>query len=127
MTAPFNPAQGPIPIEAEISGPTARSNPRLLIDTAATMTLIDPSRLIAIGYNPAASPHRAQVATGGGVVTVPRVVLNRMTVLGTHRIGFPVLSHALPPGSGVDGLLGLDFLRGQVLTLDFRAGLITLS
>jgi hypothetical protein len=33
----------------------------------------------------------------------------------------------LPPGAGVDGLLGLDFLRGQSLTIDFRSGEITLS
>jgi hypothetical protein len=35
---------------------------------------------------------------------------------------FPVLGHTLPPSAGVDGLLGLDFLRGQSLTLDFRSG-----
>jgi len=58
---------------------------------------------------------------------VPRVVLNRLTVLGQHRIGFAVVSHPLPPEAGVDGLLGLDFLRDQTLTLDFRAGTISLS
>ncbi len=64
---------------------------------------------------------------GGGSVSVPRVVLNRLTVLGQHRIGFAVLSHPLPPDAGVDGLLGLDFFRGSVLTLDFRSGLMTLN
>jgi hypothetical protein len=33
----------------------------------------------------------------------------------------------LPASSGLDGLLGLDFLRGQVLTLDFPSTLINLS
>ena len=64
---------------------------------------------------------------GGGVESVPRLILTRLTALGQHRFGFPVLSHPLPPEAGVDGLLGLDFLRGQLLTLDFRGGLITLA
>ena len=33
----------------------------------------------------------------------------------------------LPPSAGVDGLLGLDFLRGQNLTIDFRAGQVTVA
>ena len=33
----------------------------------------------------------------------------------------------IPADAGVDGLLGLDFLRGHVLTLDFRGGIITLA
>lgn len=127
MTAPFDPRQGPILIEAEVSGPTGRSNLQLLLDTGATMTVIDPTLLVAVGYDPAASPDRVQVAMGGGVASVPRLVLNRLTVLGHHRIGIAVLSHALPPEAGVDGLLELDFLRGRILNLDFQAGLIALN
>jgi predicted aspartyl protease len=127
MTAAFDPTQGPIVIEAEVSGPTGRSSLQLLVDTGATMTVIDPTLLIAVGYDPAASPDRVSVAMGGGVTTVPRLVLNRLTVLGHHRIGIAVLSHDLPPAAGVDGLLGLDFLRGRILTLDFQAGRITLD
>ncbi len=70
---------------------------------------------------------RVQVTMGGGTTTVPRVMLNRLTALGKHRIGLIVTSYALPPGTGVHGLLGLDFLRGHVLTLDFRGGLISLA
>ena len=64
---------------------------------------------------------------GNGVEIVPRVVLTRFTALGTHRFGFSVLSHSIPPEAGIDGLLGLDFFRSQILTLDFRAGQIALS
>jgi hypothetical protein len=87
--------------------------------------LIDPTMLVAVGYDPHSAPDRIQVTMGNGVVSIPRIVLTRLTVLGQHRIGMPVLSHPLPPDAKVDGLLGLDFLRGCVLTLDFRGGLIT--
>jgi hypothetical protein len=37
-----------------------------------------------------------------------------------------VLARNLPPGAAADGLLGLDSLRGHVLTIDFPHGLISL-
>ncbi len=58
---------------------------------------------------------------------VPVVMLTRLSALGQHRFGFPVIAHTLPPGSNVDGLLGLDFLRGQILTIDFRANWLSLA
>ncbi len=38
-----------------------------------------------------------------------------------------VVMHDLPAASGVDGLIGLDLLRGKRLTLDFRLGELTLD
>ena len=35
-------------------------------------------------------------------------------------------THTLPPSASVDGLLGLDFFRGQILNLDFRTGVVML-
>jgi hypothetical protein len=67
------------------------------------------------------------VAMGNGVELVPRIILNRLSTLGRHRLAFPVLAHSLPPAAGIDGLLGLDFLRGSILTVDFRAATITLG
>jgi hypothetical protein len=98
-----------------------------LLDTGATITLIDPDILIGVGYDPSASPDHMQGTTGNGVISVLRLVLKRLTVLGQHRLGFSILAHALPANAGVHGLLGLDICRGHVLTLDFRGGLISLS
>jgi hypothetical protein len=64
---------------------------------------------------------------GNGVELVPRIVLNRLSVLGRTRLAFPLLAHDLPPAAGIDGLLGLDFLRSTVLTVDFHLGRITLA
>lgn len=40
--------------------------------------------------------------------------------------GLAVVAHTLPPSATVDGLLGLDFLRERLLTVDFRVGSISL-
>jgi hypothetical protein len=42
-----------------------------------------------------------------------------------ERTGFPALGHTLPSSAGIDGLLGLDFLCGQSLTLS--NGRVTLA
>ena len=78
--------------------------------------------LVALGYDPALMPDRVQITTGSGVEFVPRVLLDRIMVLGEESAEFPVLWDTLPPSAGIDGLLGLDFFRGRSLPVDFRAG-----
>jgi hypothetical protein len=75
--------------------------------------------LVAVGYDPALVPDRIQVTTGSSMEFVPRVILDKIVALGHERPGFPVLGHTLSPSAGVNGFLGLDFFRGQSLTIDF--------
>jgi len=72
--------------------------------------------LTALGYDPAASPGRVLMATASGVEYVPRLPVHRIRALGQDRSSFPVVAHVLPPSATIDGVLGLDFLRGQKLT-----------
>jgi hypothetical protein len=67
------------------------------------------------------------VTTASGVEVIPQLALLKLSALGQDRTDFPVLCHTLPPGATVDGLLGLDFIRGHVLRIDFQTGLLTLS
>jgi predicted aspartyl protease len=127
MSFAFEPQQGLIIIRAELWGPSGSAVLRLALDTGATGTVVNVGMLVAVGYDPALVPDRIQVTTGSGVEFVPRVILDKLEALGHERTGFPVLCHTLPPSAGVDGLLGLDFFRGQSLTIDFRNGRVTLA
>ena len=127
MTLPFNPQQGPIIISVEVTGPSGIAVLRLVLDTGATNTLISVAPLVALGYDPALAPQRVQVTTASGVEFVPLLSLLKFTALGQDRTNFPVLCHTLPPSSSVDGLLGLNFLRGHVLTIDFQSGQVSLA
>jgi predicted aspartyl protease len=126
VSVSFNPGHRLIVVTAQIWGPAADTHLQLALDTGATSTLINTARLVALGYDPALAPQRVRITTGSGVEYVPYLVIDRIEALGQHRTRFPVLSHTLPPSASVDGLLGLDFLRGRRLTIDFRAGRITL-
>lgn len=127
MSFPFDPHQGLIIVQSELVGPSATALLRLALDSGATSTLINIGMLISAGYDPALSPERVQITTGSGVEFAPRIVLESLTALGQERTNFPILCHTLPPSAGVDGLLGLDFFRGQKLITDVRVREVTLS
>jgi predicted aspartyl protease len=127
MSVSFDPRHGLVVVRTQVAGPSGVAVLRLALDTGATRTLINASLLVAIGYDPAAVLERTEVTTGSGVEFAALVSISRIVALGAERTDFPVLAHTLPPSAGVDGVLGLDFLRGHVLTLDFQKGGLTLT
>jgi predicted aspartyl protease len=127
MSSFFNPNQGLIIARAELEGPSKSINLSLALDTGATYTLISEKMLTIAGYNPSLSPTRVQVTTASGIESVPRMVVTKFAALGHEKTNFPVICHTLPPSANIDGLLGLDFLRGFTLTVDFRTGQIMLK
>lgn len=89
--------------------------------------MVNVGLLTTVGYDPSLVPDRVQVTTGSGVEYVPRLSVSRLKALGQEHANFPVLGHTLPPSASIDGLLGLDFMRGQVLNIDFTQGRVSLS
>jgi predicted aspartyl protease len=127
MSVPFDAQCGLVIVQAAVDGPSGTGVLRLALDTGVTGTVINAGMLVALGYDPALVPERIQITTGSGVEFVPRVSLQKLVALGQERTNFSVLCYTLPPSAGIDGLLGLDFLRGQMLSIDFRTGTITLT
>lgn len=127
MSVPFVPESGLIIVGVTVEGPSGSAVLRLALDTGATGTVINVGMLVALGYDPALAPERIQVTTGSGVEFAPRITLDTIVALGHERRHFSVLGHTLPPSAGIDGLLGLDFVRGETLTVDFRTGTLTLT
>lgn len=114
-------------MQTELVGPTGSIVLRLALDTGATSTMVNVAPLVAIGHDPALSADRVQVTTGSGVEYVALLRLHALRALGQERADFPVLAHTLPPSASIDGVLGLDFMRGRAVTIDFRTGRIDLG
>ena len=123
----FNAQRGLVVVQVEVFGPLGSIVLRLALDTGATGTLINVAPLTIIGYEPSLAPDRVQVTTGSGVEYAPRITVTRIKALGQERSDFPVLVHTLPPSASIDGLLGLDYLRGTILNVDFRQGSLSLK
>jgi predicted aspartyl protease len=127
VTFAFDPTKGLIIVEAEVAGPATSVTVHLALDTGATDSFLDEDWVALAGYTPADATNKFDVLTASGTITVLEVPLRSLTVLGQARTNFPIQAHSFPPGTGHDGVLGLDFRRGSVLTIDFINGEITLA
>ena len=125
MNYPFRARQGLIIVFTTVFGPKGKTVFQLALDTGASDTMLRPSKLATIGYDFADAP-KVEVTMGNGVVQVPDITLSRISALDQERFNFRVLAHALPPESTIDGVLGLDFMRNHLLTIDFRIGQLSL-
>jgi hypothetical protein len=121
----FDAQRGLIVVPTRLWGPSGSVVARLALDTGATRTTINWDLLVFTGYDPAGVGPRMQVTTGGGLEFVPQVPVRRVEALGSERRDFSVLCHTLPPSATVDGVLGLDFMRGGRLLVDLRIGEVT--
>jgi hypothetical protein len=127
MSFPFSGQRGLILVSARVTGPLGSANAKLALDTAALTTWVDPRVLASVGYDSAIATQYAQVLTASGLIRAPLQTIDSLTALGKTRILMPVVTAALDPASNIDGLLGLDFLRGTRLTVDFAAGQVDLQ
>jgi predicted aspartyl protease len=99
----------------------------LALDTGATGTVISQKRLIGLGYKLKDAEDEMLITTGSGLISVPKIRVENLSALGKEKSDFLILAHDLPPTASVDGVLGLDFLRENVLTIDFVKGEIEIK
>ncbi|HEX9929114.1 MAG TPA: aspartyl protease family protein [Pyrinomonadaceae bacterium] len=97
----------------------------LALDTGASATMISAKRLAEVGYDLDKPEDEIYITTGSGLIFVPKITIEKLMALGETKATFTVIAHDLPPTASVDGVLGLDFLRGHVLNIDFKIGEIT--
>lgn len=89
--------------------------------------MLSPRRLMEIGVDASVVPRDYAMTTVSGTAYAPIVSASRFAALGVVRPDFAIVAHTLPPSAPIDGLLGLDFLVGLRLTLDMRAGVLTVD
>ena len=127
MSEAFDARKGLIRLRVRLHGPSGSAVATLALDTGATSTTIDTYILVSIGCDPALSTKRVRTITASGVVYAPRLHIETIEALGQVRSQFPVLALTLPPSTSIDGVIGLDFLRNRILTVDFQDGFVTLT
>ncbi|MEP6753939.1 MAG: retropepsin-like aspartic protease [Chthonomonadales bacterium] len=123
----FDPNQGAILVRTLLSGQNGDTVVYLALDTGSTSTSINKGVLEAIGYDVETLSPSVMITTGSGIENVPRLNVNSIEALGQIRRNYSLIAHSLPPTASVDGLLGLDFFRNHILTLDFKNGQILLE
>lgn len=126
----YDPSASPIVVDLLLEAADGKSSLLIpaVLDTGASSTIVATDVMAQLGYDPA-NPGlaRQRIITGSGIEYAPRITVRSATAIGQKVANLEVLCHDLPPESGVDGLLGLNFLKRFKLTIRFRKGIIDLN
>jgi hypothetical protein len=107
----FDPTDTLIIVTARIWGPRGDKQLSLALDTAATQTHVIPEFLDEIGYGPQHGDRITSVTSAIGDEPGYMMPVTRLSALGFALTSFRIHVHDLPETLGIQGLLGLSFLR----------------
>jgi hypothetical protein len=107
----FDPDDSLIIVHAMIWGPRGRKGVTLALDTAATRTHVIPDVLDDIGYGPRDGDRVTSVTSAIGEEPGYMMNVMKFSALGFTSSDFRIHVHDLPETLGIQGLLGLSFLR----------------
>lgn len=123
----FDPNADLIFVDAELSGPLGAQKYRFVLDTACGETLVTPESVDKLGYSARQGDSMTAVTTALGREPGYRLCVSRFIALGHAFTNFRVNVHDLPEESGIDGLIGLNFLRAFNYEIRSKEGRILVS
>lgn len=95
----------------------------VVLDTGATTTILPADILADLGYDPGCPRlSRTRIITGSGIEYAPSIIVKSLIVGGEKVDNVEVLCHDLPTEAGIDGLLGLNFLKNFDFTIEYSLG-----
>jgi predicted aspartyl protease len=127
MTEPFNPSARRVIVRDFVVGPIQAHEYRFLLDTGANQTSMRAEFLSRLGFNPASATRRTRMRSVTGTATAPLLTVPHLRSLGHTRTDFEIAAHDPPAAVQADGLLGMDFFLGLVLTIDCARGRVSLT
>ncbi|MBI2988946.1 MAG: retroviral-like aspartic protease family protein [Deltaproteobacteria bacterium] len=68
----------------------------MILDTGAVLTVLSWSVLKAIGYDPAVTPERHEAITANGVIEVPKLRVNSISIGDAQARQIEVICHDIP-------------------------------
>ncbi len=97
----------------------------VVLDTGATTTILPADILSNLGYDPGhPGLQRTRIITGSGIEYSPAIIVKGLIVGGEQIKKVEVLCHDLPAEAGIEGLLGLNFVKNFDLTVEYSSGLL---
>ena len=123
-TIPLTRAGDHFLVDAQLNGVT---NIRLLIDTGASLTIVDPSALDKAGINYFNTGRLEWFSTANGRVQAPILILDTLS-LGDQTVhALEIGGMEIAPTHGIDGLLGMNYLKHFRFFIDQSESVLRLS
>ena len=125
MIVPVTRSGGSLMVSAQLND---ERTVRLILDTGATMTVLSTDIAIQLGILSDPDSRLTTVNTAGGSVQVTLTHIQTIRVGDATAHHIAVAIHDLPDAQpGVDGLLGMSFLKHFLVTLDSTKGQLHLQ
>ena len=110
-----------------LHGPAGVREVDMILDTGAAYTVIAWDVAKDIGYDPAISVRRISIVTANGVIGVPLLTVERIEIAELTAEANDVVCHGIPEMAGIEGLLGLSFLRKFRTLIDYPERVLTIT
>lgn len=125
---PFDPEAEAIWVAGALTGLDGSvRNLLLLVDTGTPETIIDEEVATELGLDRSKAIDTARFKGFTGPQDVYYVIAPDLTAIGRSSPGVTIACGAFDPDFEIDGIIGLDFLRRLVVTLDFLHGRLVLD
>lgn len=99
----------------------------MVLDTGAVYTVIAWDVAKDIGYDPAISERRMPIITANGVIEAPLITVQSVHITSLGAESVEVICHDIPEITGIEGLLGLSFLKHFRTLIDYTAGVLEIT
>lgn len=80
-----------------------------------------------IGYDPAVSEKRMPIVTANGVIEAPLITVESIELVDVKAEAVDVICHDIPEIAGIEGLLGLSFLKYFRTLVDYPAAILEIT
>lgn len=112
----------PITLRIRLEGPKRRREIDAILDTGAVYTSISWDIAKDIGYDPGISERRKRIITANGVIEVPLIKIDSISIRELEARNVDTICHNIPEISTVNGLIGLSFLKSFNIQMNFKDG-----
>jgi len=99
----------------------------VILDTGAVYTVIAWDVGKDIGYDPAISERRMPIVTANGVIEAPLITVKSIHIADLQAEAVEVICHDIPEITGIEGLLGLSFLKNFRTLIDYTTGVLEIT
>jgi len=111
----------------KINGPAGFREIDMVLDTGAVYTVIAWDVAKDIGYDPAISERRMPIITANGVIEAPLITVEGIHIADLRAESVDVICHDIPEIIGIEGLLGLSFLKRFRTLIDYTTGVLKIT
>lgn len=116
-----------IPIFVTLNGKKGVVRVQGIIDTGSTFVDIPPEVAETLGYDVKKGEGMVEVSTTGGMRSVPVITLDEVSVLGKTAPQIKATISQFTDESRINCLIGMTFLRGFTLSIDYTTGTLKLD